>query len=152
MRQLAEYDEQAVLAMLLPRAQARIDGQLRGSDALDTKAFGLLGLDAAAIALMVAVRDDVHTWWVPTAALGLAGALLLSAVWPRALDLGPDTRRLYETMGASSPLVVARQMLAELLAAGDENNRRLSRKSRLFRAGFALLIAALIGALAVSLL
>lgn len=93
-------DEQAVLDMLLPRAQARIEGQLRDNDALDAKALGFLGLDAAAIALMVAVREAVNElWWIPAVALGCAAALLLAAVWPRSFDVGPDTRRFYETMG-----------------------------------------------------
>jgi hypothetical protein len=55
-----EEDEQGVLDILNPRAQARIEGQLRDSDALDAKALGVLGVTAAAIALMVAVRGDVN--------------------------------------------------------------------------------------------
>ncbi len=42
----------------------------------------------------------------------------------------------------------SRQMLAELLAAIDRNNRRVPDKNRLFKAGFALLIPALVGCLA----
>jgi hypothetical protein len=138
--------------LLVPRAQARIDGQLRDTDALAAKALGVLGVDVAAIALMVAVRDDVASlWWMPTAALGVAGVTLLAAVWPQRLDIGPDTRRFYETMGASTRLDATRQMLSELLAAIEENDRRLPGKARLFKAGFALLIVALLGSLAVSL-
>jgi hypothetical protein len=83
-------DEQAVLDLLLPRAQARIDGQLHDSDALDSKAFGVLGVAAAAIALLVAAHDDIHRlWWLPAVALGVASLLLLAAVWPRRFDVGP---------------------------------------------------------------
>jgi len=142
-------DEQAILDMLIPRAHARIDAQLRDSDALDSKALGVLGVTAATIALMVAVRDDVHaTWWIPTAALGLAGLLFLAAVWPRTFDVGPDPRRFYEAMAARSRLEASRQMLSELLAAIDGNDRRLPDKRRLFKAGFAVLIPALVGCLA----
>jgi hypothetical protein len=142
-------DEQAIVDMLIPRAQSRIDAQLRDSDALDSKALGVLGVTAATIALMVAVRHDVHrTWWIPTAALGLAGILFLAAVWPRRFDVGPDPQQFYEAMAARSRLDASRQMLAELLAAIDRNNRHVPNKSRLFKAGFALLIPALVGCLA----
>ena len=141
--------EQAIVDMLIPRAQAHIDAQLRDSDALDSKALGVLGVTAATIALMVAVRDDVHrTWWIPTAALGVAGLLLLASVWPRTFDVGPDPRQFYEAMAARTRLDASRQMLAELLAAIDRNNRRVPDKNRLFKAGFALLIPALLGCLA----
>lgn len=107
----SDGDEQAILDMLVPRAQARIDGQLLDSDALDTKALGVLGVDAAAVALMVAVGSDLASlWWIPAAALGLAGILLLAAVWPRTFDLGPDTRQFYETMGGGTRLDASRQM------------------------------------------
>ena len=97
-----ESDEQAILDMLLPRARARIDGQLRDGDALDTKALGVLGVDTAAVALLVAVRGSLNAlWWIPTGALGVTGVLLLAAIWPRTFDLGPDPRKFYEAMSAS---------------------------------------------------
>jgi hypothetical protein len=116
-------DEQGVLDMLNPRAQARIEGQLRDSDALDAKSLGILGVTGAAIALMVVVRDAVNQWWwIPTAALGIAAVLLLAAIWPRTFDLGPDIRRFYEVMGGTTRIAASRQMLSELLAAIDQND------------------------------
>jgi len=147
-----ETDEQAILHMLIPGARARIDGQLSDGDAVDSKALGILGVDAGAVALLVAVRSDLLSlWWLPAAALGVAGILLLAAVWPRTFDVGPDTRTFYETMGASTRLAASRQMLAELLAAIDVNETRLPGKKRLFKAGFRLLVIAIIGALAVAI-
>ena len=147
-----ESDEQAILDMLVPRAQARIDGQLRDGDALDTKALGVLGVDTAAVALLVAVRDSLNAlWWIPTGALGVTGVLLLAAIWPRTFDLGPDPRKFYEAMGASTRVTATRQMLSELLEAVDENDRQLPGKSRLFKIGFALLVVALLGSLTVAL-
>ena len=145
-------DEQAILDMLIPRAQSRIDAQLRDSDSLDGKALGVLGVTAAGIALMAAVRAAVHElWWLPTAGLGVAGVLLLASVWPRTFDLGPDPRRFYEAMATSTRLVASRQMLSELLAAVDGNDRHLPRKNRLFKAGFGVLVASLLGCLGVAL-
>lgn len=144
-------DERAILHLLLPHARGRIDGQLRDSDALDSKALGVLALDAAAIALLVAVRDALdHLWWVPCLPLGLAGALLLATVWPRRLDLGPDTRGFYERMRTSTELVALRQMLVELLDAVEGNNAQLPDKYRLFKIGFAFVAIGLLGALAIA--
>jgi hypothetical protein len=145
-------DEQAILDMLIPRAQGRIDTQLRDSDALDSKALGMLGVTAAAVALMVAVRNDVHpSWWVPSAVLGVAGLSLLAAIWPRRFDVGPDPRKFYEAMATSTRLDASRQMLSELLATIEENDRHQPGKNRLFKAGFAVLVVALLGCLGVAL-
>lgn len=145
-------DQQAVLDMLVPRAQARIDEQLRGNDALDAKTFGVLGVDAAAIALLVAVHGELdRLWWLPAGVLAIGGVLLLAVVWPRTFDVGPDTRTFYETMGASTRLEASRQMLAELLDAGDRNDRQGPWKPLLFKAGFALLVLGLLGSVPVAL-
>ncbi len=145
-------DEQAILDMLIPRAQSRIDAQLRDSDSLDSKALGVLGVTAAAIALMVAVRAAVNElWWLPTGAVGGAGVLLLASIWPRRFDLGPDPRRFYEAMATSTRLAASRQMLSELLAAVDANDRHLPGKNTLFKAGFGVLLGSLLGCLGVAL-
>jgi hypothetical protein len=151
-RSAAEKDELSLLELLVPRAQGRIDGQLRESDALDGKALGVLGADAAAIALLVAVRFELsRVWWLAAAALGASAVALLATVWPRAFDVGPDPRRFYETMAGSTPVQSARQMLSELIAASEHNAGQLPRKRRLFKAGFALLVAGLLAALIVAL-
>src|SRR3989442_13453404 len=146
-----EADEQAILDMLVPRAQARIDGQLRDGDALDSKTLGVLGLDTAAVALLVAVRDSLNAlWWIPAGVLGVTGILLLAAIWPRTFDLGPDPREFYEVMGTSRRVAATRQMLSEPLKAVDEHGRQLPGKNRLLKFGFALLVVALMGSLTVA--
>lgn len=147
-----EADELALLEQLVPRAQGRIDGQLRESDALDGKALGVLGAAAAAIALLVAVRFDLsRLWWIAAAALGASAVALLATVWPRTFDVGPDPRRFYETMAGSTRVEAAAQMLAELIAASEHNAGQLPGKRGLFKAGFALLVAGLLLSLLVAL-
>ena len=147
-----EADELALLELLVPRAQGRIDGQLRESDALDGKALGVLGADAAAIALLVAVRFDLsRLWWIGAAALGASAVALLATVWPRTFDVGPDARRFYETMAGSTRVEAARQMLSELIAASEHNAVQLPGKRRQFKAGFGLLVAGLLVSLIVAL-
>ena len=145
-------DELALLNMLSARAQARLDGQLLDSDALDTKALGVLAVDAAAVALMVAARNDVaQLWWAPTAALGTAGTVLLVTIWPRKFDVGPDTRTFYEEMTGSMRIHAASQMLSELLVAIDRNDKQILAKHRLFRIAFLVLLVGLLGCLVVAL-
>src|SRR5687768_11196930 len=148
-----EEDELALLDMLSARAQTRLDGQLQDSDAVDTKALGVLAVAAAAVALMVAVRNDLsELWWVPTAVLGLAGLFLLATIWPRKFDVGPDTRTFYEEMTGSPRVTAAGQMLSELLAAIDRNDLQIPAKNRLFKLGFTVLLAGLVGCLVLALL
>jgi hypothetical protein len=143
-----EQDQQAILSMLIARAESRIDGQIQGNDSLDTKAMGILGLDAAVIALMVAVHDSVgRFWWIPTAGLGVAAVLLLYVVWLRKYDIGPDVRDFYDRQGGGTALAAKRQMLSELLAAIDSNDARLPRKSSAFKLGFAVFLVSLLGCL-----
>ena len=94
-------------------------------------ALGLLGADAAALGVLIAVHDALgRLWWVPATGLGVAGFLLLVTVWPRQLDEGPNWHEFYETFGSGTAREVSRQMLAELLAAIDENERRTERSER----------------------
>jgi hypothetical protein len=147
-----EEDELWLLDLLTATAQARLDGQLRDSHALDTIALGVLAVDAAAIALMIAVRSALGPFWsAPTAGLGLAGVFLLAPIWPRTFDTGPDARRFYETMSGSPRVDASGQMLSELLAAIDRNDRQIPGKNRLFKIGFGALLIALVGSLVVAL-
>ncbi len=57
--------------------------QFRNADALDAKAFGLLGADAAALAVLVATHSSLgEVWWLPATGLGLSALLLLAGVKP----------------------------------------------------------------------
>jgi hypothetical protein len=117
-------DEEIVVQMLVERAQSRLDAQLHVRQWLDLKALGLLGADAAAAGVLIAVHDAVNRfWWFDATGLALAGLLLLVAVWPRTLDGGPSLREFYETFGSAAAVDVGRQMLAELLEAIETNDR-----------------------------
>jgi hypothetical protein len=88
-------NERAVLEIAVARAQALVDGQFRDNDALDAKAFGMLGANAAAIGVLVAAHHDINSfWWLPAGALGVSAVLLMAIVWPRRFDTGPDPTSL----------------------------------------------------------
>jgi hypothetical protein len=147
-------DQTAIVDMMIARAQGRIDTQLHDAETLAIKALGVLAVDAAALALLISVHNDISRYWpVPTAALGLAGLGFLWAVWPARLDTGPDTRAFFETFGGGFELATKRQMLADLLVAVDRNDAdpHLRMKDRVFKLAFGLLVVSLLGAFAVAL-
>jgi hypothetical protein len=58
-------DEEIVVQMLVARAQSRLDAQLQSLQGLDLKALGLLGADAAAVGVLIAIHDAVNRlWWL----------------------------------------------------------------------------------------
>jgi hypothetical protein len=141
--------------MLVARAQARLDAQLRDADAFELKALGLLGADAAALGVLVAVHEALsRLWWAVASGFGLAGLLLLVTIWPRKLDAGPSVRTFYETFGDGTALDVSRQMLAELIAAIDANERiaRARMADELIKASLILILLSIAGAIPVALL
>jgi hypothetical protein len=145
--------DERVIGLVVEQATARLENQFRDVDALDVKALGVLGADAAALGVLVATHDSLNNlWWLPTCGLAVSGLLLLLCVWPRALDEGPNLRTFFETFGGQPYPEVALQMLGELLAAVEGNELRAPPKGRVFKAGFATLVVSLAGAFLVALL
>jgi|ERR671934_896301 hypothetical protein len=141
--------------MLVAQAQSRLDAQLRALQWLDLKALGLLGADAAAEGVLITVHDALNRfWWLDAAGLAVAGLLLLVAIWPQRLDVGPSLRAFYETFGSGAAVDIARQMLAELLEAIDANDRvtNARKPEMLIKLSLVLIVLSLGGAIPVALL
>jgi hypothetical protein len=147
-------DEETVLReLLVPMAQTRLSAQLDDVTALDTKALGALALDAGAIGVLIGVHSTVnHLWWIPAAAAGVAGLLMLAAIRPEEFRHGVPLDEFYGGMSGSSPLEAYRQMLSELLECRFQNDRPRARKIQLFTLGFVLMVLALIGSVPIALL
>jgi hypothetical protein len=148
-------DEEIVVQMLVARAQSRLDAQLHGLQWVDLKALGLLGADAAAAGMLAAVHDAVNRfWWLDATGFAVAGLLLLTVVWPRSLDAGPNLRAFYETFGGGAAVDVGRQMLAELLQTIETNDRviRAQKPEMLIELSLVLIVLSLVGAVPVALL
>jgi hypothetical protein len=145
-------EQQGLLDMLIEHTRALLAVQLQDGDEVTTKALGVLALDASALALLIAVRTDLITYWVlPAIGFGLAGGFLLATVTPRKFDTGPSPRDFYDQFGGESQLVASRHMFVELVNALEKNNDPLGRKNDLFRSGFAIFVVALVGAVVVAL-
>jgi hypothetical protein len=149
-----ERDAEVVTQMVIAGTLSRLEAQLRDNHARDLKALGVLGADAAALGVLIAVHDALgRLWWVPATGLGVAGFLLLVTVWPRQLDEGPNWHEFYETFGSGTAREVSRQMLAELLAAIDENERRTrTRKpNAVFKVGLIIIAVSLVTSVLIAL-
>lgn len=145
-----EEERAALVDYLIPAALMRLDGTMRDSDAVDTKALGTLAVDAAAIALLVTQRDVLHhLWWLPGCGFILSAAFLIGAIWPRRFDFGPDIDIFYSRLGENTPIEASRQMLAEVLASISFNEG--IRKIGLYYAGLAVLMVSLVACLPVAL-
>ncbi len=138
--------QRTLAELIIDRAQGRLDGQLHDNDALDVKALGLIAVDAAVLAVLIAAHGSLDRIWViPAFVLAVAGFLFLCALWRRRFDAGPNWREFYEDYGWEPFEDVARQMLSDLLAAIEWNTEHGRRKDALYGAGFA---ASLVGLLA----
>jgi hypothetical protein len=142
-----------VVELVLNQTQARLEQTFNDFDAIDAKALGVLGADAATLGVIVAAHTSLnHLWWLPSGALALAAALLLLSVRPQEYDQGPDTRQSFERFGGLDYVAAGLQMLGELLAAVERNERVvIPRKTRLFTRGFVVFVVGLIGALLVGI-
>jgi hypothetical protein len=155
MRRRAAGDEEVVVHMLVARAQSRLDAQQRDVQGLDLKALGLLGADAAAVGVLIAVHSAVNRfWWLDASGFAVAALPLLVTVWPAPFDVGPSWRAFYEAFGSGAALDVAHHMLAELLEAVASNDRvaRARKPDALIRLSLVLITSSLIGAVPVALL
>jgi hypothetical protein len=141
-----------VTQMVIDRVQDRLDSQFRDNDALDLKALGILAVDAAAVAALVAAHQVLNGfWWIPALGLAAAGLLLTVSIWPQEFDSGPDWREFYETYGGGTAIDVSRQMLAEMLEAIEGNDALAKEtvagfgKSSIFKLGLILFVISLLG-------
>jgi hypothetical protein len=145
-------DQQGLLDMLIVHTRALLEAQLQDGDELILKALGVLALDASALALLIALREDLSSYWLlPALGFGIASGFLLATVMPQEFDTGPAPKDFYDRFGGETHLVASRHMFVELVNAMEKNNDPLERKSRLFKLGFGVFVVALASAVVVAL-
>jgi hypothetical protein len=135
-------------------ALRQLDQQFQASDNLDTKALGVVGLDVAALAAILAGNKDVfqgRAWWVPAAVILMSGVLAIVAISTRRWDYGPEVGAFYRkvTAGEVNNISAAKantDLISELidekegsLANGKTN---LKWKARFFMAAMGLTVIA----------
>jgi hypothetical protein len=145
-------EEKVLGDLLIPLAQARLELQLGDVGSVDSKAFGVLALDVGVIGLLLASHDAIHRLW-PVVLVGYltAAVLLIAASWPRTFQVGVVISEFYAEMSKASPIEAARQMLSELNACKDENDKPLAQKVDLFMWGLRVLLLSLAATLPIAL-
>jgi hypothetical protein len=137
-------DKSAILDAALALAKTQLSAQVADDASLDGRTTGLVGLNGALVAAVVAAQDVLGPiWWAPV--LVLAGSTLLMlrtlfGVDRKGPDLSVRAAVFYENQGAEKSIPARELLLAELNKAFGFNVDRLMRKrERLQHALVALL-------------
>ncbi len=101
----------------------QLDQQLSASDNLDAKALGVLGLDIAALAAILAGTKDAfqgRPWELPAATILLAAIFAMTAIATRRWDYGPKVGAFYEkettgSIGAVTTTQANADLISELI-------------------------------------
>jgi hypothetical protein len=131
--------------VVLERANAYLESELRDTDILDNKALQLTVGDIAAFTILVSFKHN-WIWLTPEMLLALAAACFLLVYRPRIWEIGPDLDKFNPPDTPAGPAdgpAIKAAMAAQILWAADENRRRIQPKSRYFWWGFILLAAGL---------
>lgn len=115
-------------------ALRQLDQQFQASDNLDTKALGVLGLDVAALAAILAGAKDVfqgRNWGYPAALILLSAALAMIAISTRRWSYGPKVAAFYGKATTTRPRSARPRPMPTLFQ--NWLTRRLARLRRLRR-------------------
>ena len=134
----------AAVESLIGLAQSQIAARISRAANIDTQALGLIGLDAALTAIVIAAQGLLgpHYW---VAIPGLAISLLIagSVLAVTRFDLGPKPEQPYEQIEAAA--ISGEEAIAKLLmnlVETDKTNQR-PRQSKAIRLAIALGVLAL---------
>ena len=139
-------DWEANLGRLVDVALAQWQATLSDSDAVDTKALGIMAADlaAAAVLLVVTVTRGWNPWWLlPVVPVGLALVLLFAAARVvSGFDYGPNTAILRDEFGGLGAGDFADQVLVDLQDAVKTNRGVMDTKVRFLEWGMGLSLTA----------
>ena len=151
-RVVADFDGQDLLDASLALARTQLVAQLTDEANLDARMTGTLGLTGALLAADLAAKDLLAggAWWIMLIVITCATACCLGPAFSvggniaRHTDVGPDPIVLYTEFVGQPPRRARELLLTELMAAIENNARRLSAKQRALRAGLFILVLGLV--------
>jgi hypothetical protein len=134
-------------------ALRQLDQQFQASDNLDTKALGVLGLDIAALAAILATSRDVfhgRAWGYPAALILFSAIFAMIAMWPRRWSYGPKVGAFYNTATHDLSKINAAQANTDLISELVDEQKgplakadaRLRGKARYFKTAVVLIVIA----------
>ena len=149
----ADEEVKAISETARDLALRQLDQQFQASDNLDTKALGVLALDVAALAAILAGAKDVfqgRNWGYPAALILLSAVLAMIAISTRRWSYGPKVAAFYGKATHDPTKVSAAQANADLISelvdtkigAVAKAEAALRWKARLFEAAMGLVVIA----------
>ncbi len=124
-----ESEGQPLTTLLLDLVKEQLSRQLDASNALETKAVGLLAFQGVVIAILVQT-----TWWpwvmIPIGLALISTVLALTTLWVADYHNGPDVPSFYETHSHDSALDATLWMIHGMAQAVQHNRPMLAQKSR----------------------
>ncbi|MFZ0973124.1 MAG: hypothetical protein WAN22_12925 [Solirubrobacteraceae bacterium] len=128
-------------------AQTQLLAQIADETSLDGRTVGILAFLGALLAVDVAAKDILGTWWwTPLVGVGLATLPCLRSILSKDTDLGPLSVTFYATYGGHPSTAAREQLLADLADAFENNAARVKTKRSSLRWALAIIAAGLIGA------
>jgi hypothetical protein len=134
---------EAILGRSVDLARSQLVAQSARLDALDLKAFALLGLDAALVAALIAAKGDLgRRWWL--ALIGIGFSILLGSIAAAGneagVKLGPEPDDFQESADWHSDGDFLEQLLVRLQRSLNENKGFEDHKRSLVSVGGTLLL------------
>jgi hypothetical protein len=133
-------DRPAPLEATLELAQTRLLAQIADETSLDGRTVGILAFLGALLAVDVAAKDILGTWWwTPLVGVGLATLPCLRSILSKDTDLGPLSVTFYATYGGHPSTAAREQLLADLADAFENNAARMKTKRSSLRWALAII-------------
>ena len=125
--------------------ETQLQIQMAAATGVDTIAVGVLGVDAALAAVVIAVNKELfgHLYWQPLIALAAAAGLALAALVGGG-TLGLTPAGLYQRCSGFTAPEVDREVIAVLDAAVKGLTGRLTRKKYTVAAAILLLVGTVV--------
>lgn len=129
-------------APILDVAQTQLEIQAGAANGRDAIAVGLLGVDAALVAAVVALEPTLgHRYWQPLLAICVSGLFALAALLQGGVTVGRTPHQLYEELRNQPESEIYRRLIVRIDRAVTTSNRRLIRKAWLLSLSILTIIA-----------
>ncbi len=136
-----------LLQATLELAQTQLLAQIADETSLDGRTMGILAFLGALLAVDVAAKDILGTWWwTPLVGVGLATLPCLRSILSKDTDLGPLSVTFYATYGGHPSSAAREQLLADLANAFENNAARVKTKRSSLRWALGIIAAGLVAA------
>jgi len=135
------------LETMIALARTQLLAQSERMDAIDLKAFTLLGLDVALAAALLAGHQSLgRRWWTPIVGLSISALLgfFASRTTPGDLTLGPEPEGFFKSRKLNEDVPFLRSLLVWLSRSVASNAVHEERKRNWLSGGMVILFATVV--------